>query len=138
MLRIPLVLLLSVIPYLVGFYGLVFANAFPDWVSVGLTRYILTRASQSKMSISFAMWLVLDIASALFCLLSNLIVSVAMSASYVAVLLDQTQFLRIKVPASATDELALLFRRSLALSLDLVSVFDRATRRLENRSGPLE
>jgi hypothetical protein len=85
---------LKLCPYLLVIYGVVFANAFPDWISVALTRFILSRASQAKSILEFLIWLVVDLMSAAFCLvLSNIILASAMGLSYLLDYLTGTAFL---------------------------------------------
>jgi hypothetical protein len=75
-----------IMPYVIFFYGAVFANSIPDWLSVGLTRTIFTRAAESRRLSSFLMWLLADIAAVIGCMVLSLIVaSVAMLLAYVLI-----------------------------------------------------
>jgi hypothetical protein len=85
---------LKLCPYLLILYGVIFANAFPDWISVALTRFILSRASRARTFRQFLIWLATDVLSAAFCLfLSNFILASAMGLSYFIDYLTGTAFL---------------------------------------------
>lgn len=74
--------LLYVAPPLIIFYGVIFAGSFPDWIAVGLTRYIFGSAVGVSSNLRFLGWLLASIACAGLCLiLSSLIVSAAILSS---------------------------------------------------------
>ncbi len=71
--------------YILLLYGAIFANSVPDWLSVGLTRFVLEKAAGTRSILSFLKWLGAEIGSAIVCLvLSNLIISFAMILSLYA------------------------------------------------------
>lgn len=62
------------IPMAIFVCGVIFASAVPDWASVGVTRYVLTRAKQSPSLSRMGLWLGLNIGTGLACALGALLI----------------------------------------------------------------
>ena len=62
------------IPMAIFVCGVIFASAVPDWASVGVTRYVLTRAQQSPSLSRMGLWLGLNIGTGLACALGALVI----------------------------------------------------------------
>jgi hypothetical protein len=69
-------------PYVLAIYAAVYANAFPDWLSIAVTREILGRALRASSSAEFVLFLLIDLLCVLFfCMLTLIILVGAFAAS---------------------------------------------------------